>query len=657
MPPRDTLRDQKAFSGLVFRFAAVTAMGLALAAALILLIVRHFDTMRAERHAIDRARFVTDAFVRESLRPGDVGKVVKGERRKTLDTLFERHVLLDGTVRVAIVSKGRITYSSDHREIGDAPGDAGLYAEAESGRVVSTVKDLPEATVPKVLRTYVPVVVGRKARVPGVVVYDQDYSLVAGEIEESFLPIVGVFEVVLGGLFVLLLPALSRASARLRRQAEELRRRADFDPLTGLHSRSGFGELTDRLLRTGGGRAVVVVLNLDRFKVVNQGLGRESGDQVLRQVAGGLGRLRSGGRIVSRLGGDMFAIAMRVGDDASAAEIGESARQLVAKPFSVFGVPMQVSATAGLAFAPDHGKSAEELLQRAEVAVDIARAEHAPVAVYDPMRNTNDASRIRLMAELRAAIDRRELHLVFQPIVSLSSGEVERVEALVRWDHPRLGPLPPANFVPLAEHTELIAPLTRLVLQDALAACARWYEAGADVAVSVNVSSIDLLDESLPAAVERALAQHDLPARVLVLELTESTAMIDSERVRNVLDALCKLGVGIAIDDFGTGYSSLARLQRLPVQAIKIDRSFVGLMLEDENADTIVRSTVELGKSLGLAVVAEGIEEAAHWERLVALGCDFGQGYLIGREVTAQAIVDAMAGPRAGGAYESRLAA
>jgi EAL domain-containing protein (putative c-di-GMP-specific phosphodiesterase class I) len=265
----------------------------------------------------------------------------------------------------------------------------------------------------------------------------------------------------------------------------------------------------------------------------------------------------------------------------------------------------------------------------------IAKDAHAGTATYDVAQDTNDAARLALAGALRRAIEQRELVVHFQPKAELESGRIVGVEALVRWDHPERGLLGANEFVPVAETTGLVKPLTRHVLEAALEQCAEWNAAGLDLHVSVNLTIPDLLDLELPDRIQALLGRTGVRAEQLELEITETTILADPFRVRQVLTRLNEMGLGLAIDDFGTGYSSLAYLKRLPVQTIKIDRSFVMGMCEDASDATIVRSTVDLGRNLGLAIVAEGVESQEVWDALRALGCSLAQGYFIGRPVSA----------------------
>jgi len=303
------------------------------------------------------------------------------------------------------------------------------------------------------------------------------------------------------------------------------------------------------------------------------------------------------------------------------------------EPFVLHGVPIAVEASIGITVFPEHGTDVDTLLQRADVAMYAAKAGHGDYALYDASNDEYSPGRLRLVAELRRAIEDGELRLHYQPKEDLASGEVIGAEALVRWQHPERGLLAPGEFIPVAQHTNLIKPLTLFVLDTALAQCADWRRDRFELRVAVNLSSRSLLDVELPADVARLLAKWELDGEALELEITETTIMADPLRAAAVLARLNELGVRIAIDDFGTGYSSLAYLSGLPVDEIKIDRSFVTTMTESASHAVIVRSTIDLGRNLGLDVVAEGVETAEVREALRNLGCDAAQGYFLSRPV------------------------
>ncbi|HEX6676128.1 MAG TPA: EAL domain-containing protein [Actinomycetes bacterium] len=415
-------------------------------------------------------------------------------------------------------------------------------------------------------------------------------------------------------------------------------RQALHDPLTGLPNRELFADRVGQAIRSSDRElrpAALLLLDLDRFKDVNDTLGHHHGDQLLWEVGRRLSGALRGSDTVARLGGDEFAVLLPGTTTEGASEVAAKLRARLHQPLTVGGVVLDLDASVGIAAYPDHGGDAAQLLQHADVAMYLAKQAHAGALVYDPTVDQHSPKRLALLGGLRRALERDQLLLHYQPMADLESGQVRGVEALVRWQHPDHGLLSPAEFIPLAERTGLIHPLTRWVLDAALRQATRWHRSGLHLSVAVNVSTRCLLDQTFPDQVAERLAAWQVPPARLVLEVTESAVMADPVRALEVLARLDALGVGLAVDDFGTGYSSMAYLKELPVDELKIDRSFVSQMAASPSDAVIVRSTIDLGHNLGLRVVAEGVETQEAWEELAALGCDTAQGYLLSRPVPA----------------------
>ena len=419
---------------------------------------------------------------------------------------------------------------------------------------------------------------------------------------------------------------------------------AMHDELTGLPNRACFFDRTDQALRQAGrdgSTTAVLLFDLDRFKEINDTLGHKYGDRVLYEVGP---RIRAGlreGDTLARLGGDEFCVLLpRVEGLGTALQVAQRIITLLQAPFEIDGMNLAVDASCGIAIAPEDGDSADLLLQRADVAMYVAKDAHADVVIYDDALDVNTPARLALLGELRTAIAHEQLVLHYQPKAELGSGRVEGVEALIRWAHPTLGLLSPDQFIPLAEHTGLIMPLTSWVLDTALRQLRQWqHELGgsspAELSMAINLSTRSLLDDAFPAEVVAALDRWGVPAHLLELEITESAIMVDPGRAHRLLTELAAVGVKLTIDDFGTGYSSLAYLKDLPVDQLKIDRSFVLNMQDDQNDAIIVRSVIDLGHNLGLKTVAEGIEDIGTWRQLARLGCDSAQGFFVARPMPA----------------------
>ncbi|HEV3504434.1 MAG TPA: EAL domain-containing protein, partial [Actinomycetes bacterium] len=447
--------------------------------------------------------------------------------------------------------------------------------------------------------------------------------------------IAGVVGVAALGVFLLVLVGYQR---RLLRQAAASSHQALHDALTGLPNRELFADRVGQAIRAADRElqpAALLLLDLDRFKDVNDTLGHHHGDQLLCEVGTRLqGALRQVDT-VARLGGDEFAMLVPGATAQGAASVADKLRTALHAPLTLDGVTLDLDASIGIAVYPDHGNDTAELLQHADVAMYAAKQTHAGFMVYDPTVDQHSPRRLALLGGLRRALERDELVLHYQPKADLLSGQILGAEALVRWQHPDHGLLGPGEFIPLAERTGLIHPLTRWVLDAALRQAAQWHRDGHHLSVAVNVSTRCLLDPGFPDQVTERLDAGQVPAGSLILEVTESAVMADPARALDVLGRLHALGVRLAVDDFGTGYSSMAYLKALPVDELKVDRSFVGHMADSSSDAVIVRSTIDLGHNLGLRVVAEGVESEEAWQRLEALGCDTAQGYYLGQPMPA----------------------
>ncbi len=384
-----------------------------------------------------------------------------------------------------------------------------------------------------------------------------------------------------------------------------------------------------------GGRLAVVMLDLDRFKHVNDVLGYPFGDRLLQAVAERIkGQMVREGDLVARLSGDEFALLLPRADSASALAVAERIAQVFEQPLVLEDQTVDVSAGFGIACWPGHAADADALLSRAEVAMYGAKRKTASALVYDPSIDAASAQTLSLLSELRRAIEHDELRLFLQPKIAVDSGALVGAEALVRWQHPTRGMVPPMEFIPFAEQTGFVRQLTLWIFE----ATAREWAALATLGlqrVSVNLSARDLLDHELPAKLDAILARHRVGAAAFCLEITESAIMDEPQRAEATLNALKRAGFKLSIDDFGTGYSSLAYLKRLPVDELKIDKSFVMAMEGDADDAKIVRSTIDLAHNLGLSVVAEGVENAAVLRQLQALDCDEAQGYHMSRPLPA----------------------
>jgi diguanylate cyclase (GGDEF)-like protein len=415
------------------------------------------------------------------------------------------------------------------------------------------------------------------------------------------------------------------------------------DPLTGLANRAYAEDHLDALLASGSPPFALVIVEVRNVREINAALGHPVGDEALREVARRLRQNIDPGDLVARLTANQFLIILHSCSSERAALL---ARQLVGVIHAGLHLPdvsLDVQVQAGFSQHPDHGVASRELMRRAQIAVEDSQGARNPVTAYRPGRDEEQRRRLQLAAGLRTALETDALRLVFQPELHLASGAIRQLEALVRWRHPLLGDLSPAEFVPIAEHTGSSRQLTSWALARAIRQMHEWREAGLDIDVAVNLSAPDIMDPQLVEEVQGCLHEHAVPPERLVLEITESAVMRDPELAARHMQLLKLAGVRFAIDDFGTGHSSLAQLSRLPLDQLKIDQAFITHATERPADATIVKSTIELAHSMGLKVIAEGVEGAATQALLRSLGCDLVQGEYISRPLGPEQVPDFVA--------------
>jgi diguanylate cyclase (GGDEF)-like protein len=621
--------------------------------------------------ARESAALIADLGIRPQLDGHDLGVPLDPALLDALDRQFRDGTMRSQVARIKIWNRsGTIVYSDDRALVGTTPPSSDELDEALDGEISSEISDLEkveqasERKFGQLLEVYVPLRLGTDPEPEGAFEIYLPYASIAQTIQSRTREL---YLLLFGGL-VLLYAALFRivagASRRLRRQAEENRRQALHDQLTDLPNRTHFRERLQQALisaKRESESAAVLILDLDRFKEINDTLGHRCGDELLQQIGARMRGVLRESDIIARLGGDEFgALLVGLSDPiAGTRAAAERIQRSLAQPFLLQGLTLEVEGSIGIAVYPDHGEDVDTLIQRADVALYLAKENHSSVEIYSADRDRYTPARLTLLGELRRAIDASDLILYYQPEIEPQSGRVVAVEALVRWRHPHRGLVMPDEFIPLAERTGLIKPLTLYVLNAALAQCHAWRREGHDLHVAVNLSARNIHDLALPDDVALLLRKWDVPADRLELELTESAILSDPVRAGEVLTRLSSTGVRIAIDDFGTGYSSLAHLRRLPVDKIKIDRSFVRHILTDENDRVIVGSIIELGRSLGLEVVAEGVETDEMWIRLSVLGCHVAQGYFLSQPLPAADLLPWLSGlsSSGGAAIPSRLIA
>ncbi len=430
--------------------------------------------------------------------------------------------------------------------------------------------------------------------------------------------------------------AIMRKQVHTRQRA--LEHQALHDALTGLPNRN---LLYDRIQQTiskshrEDSSMALLMMDLDHFKDINDTLGHQIGDRVLEQVSLRLVNTLRDSDTVARLGGDEFAVSIPLKDKDYAESVAKKILEAMEKPFRIEGYQLFVGASIGLALYPEHGDSVETLLRHADIAMYVSKRNNSGYRVYNIHQDKDNIGRLSLSNDLRQALSAEELMLYYQPKLDLSTGKTFGVEALVRWNHPQRGFIPPEQIIYIAEHTGLIKELTYWVLKEAISQCSHWNKQGKQLSVSVNLSTKNLQDPGLFEIVENNLSAYHYDPALLTLEITESAMMMEPEHANQVLSRMDGMGVCISIDDFGTGFSSLAYLKQLPVDELKIDKSFVMNINNNDNDAVIVKSTIDLAKNLGLKVVAEGIEDADTWDLLAILGCDYAQGFYMSKPLPA----------------------
>jgi len=588
----------------------------------------------AQRMATRLANDLLDQHVTRN----DLERGLSADHLMSLDRSIDM-LVLRGTIRKARLynGEGRVVYSLDSSELGRHV-DGHHVQRALGGTRLSFFEGSDAGD--QFYEVYVPMHLLGDSGPSGVFELYLPYAPVAARINQDTNKL---YVVLVGGfllLYLLLFPIVGRASQTLRRHAAESRHQALHDDLTGVANRRWLvSELSHAVegARADGGRFALLMFDLDRFKEVNDALGHGLGDMLLREVAARLQTTVRAGDLLARLGGDEFAVLLHdlSGPD-GAVEVADRIGAALGDEFVLGDVPLVVEASIGIALFPDHAEDGEGLMQAADMAMYAAKRNGSRLEIFRPERDRRESGSVARLAELRRGIADGELVLYYQPKVDLRSGEVTGVEALVRWQHPEHGLLGPMEFLPLAERTALVTPLTTWVLGTALEQCAEWLARGLDVPVAVNVSERSLHDLRFPSEVAELLECAGVEGRSLHLELTERGLIADLATAMEVIDGLHALGVRLSIDDFGTGYSSLSRLLELPIQELKIDRSFVRDMERGDSGAAIVRSTIDLGHHLALEVVAEGVENEETLSELRRLGCDAAQGFHLLRPQPAE---------------------
>jgi diguanylate cyclase len=433
-----------------------------------------------------------------------------------------------------------------------------------------------------------------------------------------------------------LIPAIEREMReaqirRARKEAEDqIHYMAYYNPMTGLPNRTLLMKRLEETLVAGKRDkkpVALLLMNLDRFREINETLGRQRGDILLKEVGSRLQDTVFPRDVVAHLGGDEFSVILPLEKAQHSHLAADKIAKALEEPFVIDRIPIVMETSIGIALYPDHAENTQSLMQRSDIAMYEAKRMKTFFTIYNSSLDKHDPQKLTLLGELRHALEHDELVLYYQPKISFKTNSIIGVEALVRWKHPQRGVIPPYEFIGLAERTGLIKPLTMWVFDTGKRQLEILHQRGADLSVSINLSARNLQDSELPGQIAKILKTNGVPPNLLELEITETAIMIEPARAMETLNHLKTMGLRFSIDDFGTGYSSLGYLKKLPVNAIKIDRSFIKDMVVDEDDTAIVRSTIDLAHNLGLAVIAEGVETKAVYDKLAAMGCDEAQGY------------------------------
>ena len=640
---------------LLLRFGLLSAFLIVNLGASAGVVLRDSIKRRTNADAVRTAEVLTSAGIRPFVSPLDLTKdfvPLDSDRIAVLDRTIGRSLSANGIVRLKVWNRQHWLVYSDKQSLRGRwfPADENLSA-AFAGRTTSQVTDLSkpeemeERDFGRLLSVYVPLRVDAqgeftgdaKAKVVGAFEVYLPYNPIASAIWADTKVLYKTLAI--GGvvLFLGLFRLMQSASRRLRVQVADNRHQALHDSLTGLANRALLRDRIDQAIeqaKRSGTVSSVLLLDVDRFKELNDAFGHVRGDQLLIAIAERLvSRVRSSDSI-ARLGGDEFALMVSgLANSADATIVADDIQRALAEPFDIDGIQVDVRVSIGIASAPDNGDDADTLLRHADVAMYAAKHSHTEIEVYRVEVDHYRPERLSLVSDFRRAMDAGELVLYFQPKLDLKTNRVFGCEALIRWAHPTRGILPPGMFMPMVETTELIKPLTVQLIDQAMRFAHDMRAIGHELSVAVNLSARSTVDLRLPDQVSEILAKYRLPASTLELELTESAVLDNPMRAKAVLESVAELGVPISVDDFGTGYASISYLTELPIATLKIDRSFAHDVITNPKSEAVVSFSVALAANLGLKVVAEGIEDIPTLQALRRLGCDQIQGYVVCRPI------------------------
>lgn len=630
---------------LLLRFAILSTVAvLVLGAGLNTVAMRGIQA-RALKGAEEKARVIATVGIDPHVSERALQRMDRAQLDRVDALLRTEHLRATGVARVKIFNdEPRVVYSDNRRQVGRSAADSELVRRALAGQVGSKLVTGTDHSGrgERMLEVFVPLLEHKGRRAGALEVY-LPYAPVEESIRVARRRLNVALAVGLALLWAALFSIVSEASTALRRRADENRRQALHDPLTGLPNRALLYDRMERAFARAerhGEPFSIVLFDLDGFKNVNDSLGHQAGDDLLRHVGDRLRAVVRTTDTAARLGGDEFAIVLADTPVERCHAFVEPLLTALRRPLSAAGTEVRISASVGIAEWTT-GSTPDELVRNADLGMYEAKATGDDAVIFEPAMHTALVERLALEGDMRRALEQKEFVLHYQPIVSSADGRVHALEALIRWPDERRGLVSPGEFIPAAERSGLIREIGDWVLDEACRQLSRWRQEGilaADVAVSVNVLASQLADAGLPARVRRALDRHRVPARNLIVEITESVLMEEQETAEHQLRTLRGDGVVVALDDFGTGYSSLSRLASLPVDYLKVDRSFVNKIETVAAGNPLTATIVAMGRSLGLRVVAEGVETTEQLTALRRLQCDSVQGYLLSRPVAAEEV-------------------
>ena len=586
-------------------------------------------------HGRAQAAVIGEMAIAPALTGADLDHQLTAAERERLQNATDLAIFNGSVIRLRLRGfRGRVVFSDNGSTAGALPTSHRAFRAAAVGRTDVAIVQDPDGASGQVIRVLQPVVAKATGQSTGVLELYLPYSTIAKHVQAQMRRTYWRLAAGLSALYAVLAFIAWSTTRRLRRHATQHQYEALHDALTGLPNRKWFRERAEEAVERGqrGQRGAIVLVDLDRFKDVNDTLGHHAGDELLRVVAQRLLASLRTDDTVARLGGDEFGLILPGIPDAShALELLARVREELAAQIMLDTVPVSVEASFGIALYPAHGTTVERLLQHADAAMYQGKRGISGIVVYEAATATVPTQSLIVKGELRRALERDELVLHYQPKVDLDTGDICGVEALVRWDHPQRGLLPPAEFLPAVEQSSLIDPLTTWVLRRALTDHATWTTLGMPWPLAINVSARNLEAQAFPASVTELLGEFGVRANQLNLEITETALAADGVAAARAVAALAAQGIGIAIDDFGMGYTSLSQLRTLPIAELKIHQSFVMDLERDERGRAIVRSLIGLAAGLGCRVTAEGVEQPAAASWLAAAGCDCAQGFLFSK--------------------------